>query len=272
VEIGLAHLISAGRRVLVGHSPTAKWLAPSAGALSHPSPPGIQSPPPTDCCRAHATVDTPVSTTPSITPSHVHPHSPSPLSPPLSKPSSLAPPHCFSPFRCRHPRRWSSCAIVAPRVASSSSSHQAVRPRYASEAPQSHPSWASPLSIASSLPPAQPPPPRGPHRCTAPLQLMNSLHRLSGCAIAVEVARSTANAGGSTTPVSTPPSNPQNRTPLDVSLLLFSFPACPRRQFTRLTAVPPPSCHGSSFAPLPLCSHRGPPAQLGLGPASFGPW
>jgi hypothetical protein len=40
---------------------------------------------------------------PSITPPHVHPRSPSPLSPPLSKPSSLAPPHCFFPFRCRHP-------------------------------------------------------------------------------------------------------------------------------------------------------------------------
>jgi hypothetical protein len=66
-------MISAGRRVLVGHDPPAKWPAPT-----RPLPPRF-------------------------TPPHVHPCSSSPLSRPLSKPSSLAPPHCFSPFHYHHP-------------------------------------------------------------------------------------------------------------------------------------------------------------------------
>jgi hypothetical protein len=44
VEIGPAHLISAGRRVLVGHGPPAKWLVPRAGALGRPSLPGTETP------------------------------------------------------------------------------------------------------------------------------------------------------------------------------------------------------------------------------------
>jgi hypothetical protein len=103
MEIGPAHLISASYRVLVGHSPPAKWPAPRAGALNHPSPPSSESPPPTDRHRVHGTAAAPVSTAPSIALPHVRPRSLSPLSPPLSKPSSLAPPHCVSPFRCRHP-------------------------------------------------------------------------------------------------------------------------------------------------------------------------
>jgi hypothetical protein len=44
VEIGPAHLINAGHRVLVGPGPPAKWPAPRAGTLSHLSPPGTESP------------------------------------------------------------------------------------------------------------------------------------------------------------------------------------------------------------------------------------
>jgi hypothetical protein len=39
-------------------------------------------------------------------------------------------------------------------------------------------------------------------------------------------------------------------------------PACPCRHRVAM---------GQALLPT-LCSHRGPPAQLGLGPASFGPW
>jgi hypothetical protein len=44
-----------------------------------------------------------------------------------------------------------------------------------------------------------------------------------GRAITIELARLTADAMGSLTPVSTPPSDPQNRTPLDTGFLLVSF-------------------------------------------------
>jgi hypothetical protein len=46
MEIGPAHLISAGRRVSVGHGPPTKWPMPRAGVVGHPSPPGRAHRPP----------------------------------------------------------------------------------------------------------------------------------------------------------------------------------------------------------------------------------
>jgi hypothetical protein len=44
MEIRPAHLNSAGRQVLAGHGPSAKWPAPSTGTLSCPSTQGTVSP------------------------------------------------------------------------------------------------------------------------------------------------------------------------------------------------------------------------------------
>jgi hypothetical protein len=59
---------------------------------------------------------------------------------------------------------------------------------------------------------------------TAPLRLVNNCHRPPGRPITVELARPTADAVGSPTLVSTPPSDPKIRPPLDAGLLLVSFP------------------------------------------------
>jgi hypothetical protein len=56
------------------------------------------------------------------------------------------------------------------------------------------------------------------HQRTVPLQLVNSHHRPSGHAVTVELARPTADAVGSLTPVRTPPSDPKIRS--------HSMPTC----------------------------------------------
>jgi hypothetical protein len=144
MDIGLTHLISAGHQVLVRHGPPAKRPAPRAGALSHPSPPSSESPPPTDRRRVHGIAAAPVSTAPhaptfavALIPSSIE--AKFTCSSSLHLPISLLP----SPLPCapradgklpRHQCHWlqSSCTIVAPRVAMSS--RQAAPPRCAFKA------------------------------------------------------------------------------------------------------------------------------------------
>jgi hypothetical protein len=147
MEIGPAHLISAGRRVSVGHGPPAKWPVPRAGVLGHPSPPG----------RAHGTATASVSTAPSIASPHVRPRLSSPLSVALTSkgeaklhftlPCSAAPPRCSAAhIRASHHR--SGCAKA---TSSSTAQTWASSPNCwpALEADLNHPAPSLPSRSAS---------------------------------------------------------------------------------------------------------------------------
>jgi hypothetical protein len=108
-------------------------------------------------------------------------------------------------------RHWTSRCPKPPATLSTISEQRCAAPRHQTAPERRAPPSSSPAT--SGLPLAQPPPPRGPHRRTTPLRLINSRRRPPGCPVAVELARLTTDAVGSPTPVSTPPSDLKIRPP-----------------------------------------------------------
>jgi hypothetical protein len=126
MEIGPAHLISAGRRVLVGHGPLAKWPAPRAGALSRRSSPGTVS-----LC-----------------------HPQTPTAPPFSRPRCHPHMHMpsFPPMPMGYHRSQAPFLLLAPHSAPPLPPH--MRHRYADEpsvAPPQAPTPMSPCAHATPL-------------------------------------------------------------------------------------------------------------------------
>jgi hypothetical protein len=198
----------------VGHDPLVKCPAPRAGVLGRPSPPCTESPLPTDCRHAHRTAAAPVSTAPVSrhpTCTHIR-HRPYPVlyqsqvhllllaaSPhsTAASPTSLCtegrqqvatPPAPLAAVLVRH-----HCPESALVHASSCTAAMCLQ----STTVASTAGLTIERRLRPSSCPAHPPPPRGPHRCTSPLWLVNSRHRPSGRVVAIELACPTVDFVGS---------------------------------------------------------------------------
>jgi hypothetical protein len=128
-----------------------------------------------------------------------------------------------------------------------------------------------PSAACPWLPPAQLPPPRGPLRHPTPHLPLHQHQQSPPEALTNVVLRSATCRRGAAYVVSPCPSFASIGFTHHRTRSRVTSPACPRHRFTGLTARRHRAAMGHALLPT-LCSHRGPPAQLGLGPASFGPW
>jgi hypothetical protein len=276
VEIGPTHLTSAGRRVLVGHGPPAKWPAPRAGALGRPSPPDTVLP-----CHPQTSIVSPFSR-PRRRP-QVHLLSLSTAAHGLSsKPSPLSPPHLAPPLPPHMHRRCADDPGIAPAQAPtlmSPCAHTMPLTRARRRAVVCRKEWPQRPWRCRLLP-------RGcKRRCRTPPVPVRSRRRLLELHPAPTTSMSLL-APTPTTPLApyrwaTPPKKCRRRLPTRVrppSLCHPKISALPHRRSPRSTPPPPRAagspyrrrhCHraamGRALLPIPLFSLIGPLAHRQTG-------
>jgi hypothetical protein len=112
----------------------------------------------------------------------------------------------------------------------------------------------SPWTGRSGPPPSTPMHPRAPSPPRAPRRHLQPREHPPHGSLTSVVLRSMNCRRGVAPVVSPSPSFASNGFTHRWTCSRAAFPACPHHQFTRLTAAPPPSRHGSSFAPHSLFS------------------
>jgi hypothetical protein len=128
-----------------------------------------------------------------------------------------------------------------------------------------------PSAACPWLPPARLPPPRGPLRHPTPHLPLHQHQQSPPEALTGVVLRSTTCRRGAAPVVSPCPSFASNGFTHHRTRSRVASPACSHRRFTGLTVHRHRAAMGQALLPT-LCSLCGPPARLGLGPASFDPW